>query len=45
VLNKVRPVDAMQLLIQRMEQTKNNEAFLDLIAAPRERDDAFDYSY
>ena len=45
VLNKVRPIDAMELLIGRMEQTKDNDQFLDLIAQPRNRDDdVFDHS-
>jgi transcription termination factor Rho len=45
VLNRVRPIDAMELLIDRMEQTSDNEKFLDLLATPRSRDDdIFDHS-
>jgi len=45
VLNKVRPIDAMELLIGRMEQTETNEQFLELIAQPRGHDDdVFDHS-
>ena len=44
VLNRVRPIDAMELLIQRMEQTGDNAAFLELIAKPHSRDDdVFDH--
>jgi len=38
VLNKVRPVEAMELLIDRMSQTETNEDFVNALAA-RRRDD------
>ncbi len=45
VLNRVRPIDAMELLIDRMEQTSTNEAFLDALAGPKSRDDdVFDHA-
>jgi transcription termination factor Rho len=39
VVNRVRPVDAMQLLIQKLEQYPTNEEFLNSIAARRRDDD------
>ena len=45
VLGRVRPLDAMELLIDRMEATPDNEAFLKLISQPHGRDDdVFDHS-
>ncbi len=46
VLQRVRPIDAMQLLIERMEATGDNKAFLDLLSQPgrRNEDDTFDYA-
>jgi len=45
VLNRVRTQDAMQLLIDRMEQTADNAAFLRLISQPEGMDDdVFDHS-
>ncbi len=38
VLNKVRPVEAMELLIDRMNQTETNEEFVNSLTAKR-RDD------
>ena len=44
VLNRVRPVDAMELLIDRMEQTPDNQQFLEMLAKPRDDDTPFDHS-
>jgi transcription termination factor Rho len=45
VLNRVRPIDAMELLIQRMEQTRDNDHFLEMIDQSRSgQDDGFDHS-
>jgi transcription termination factor Rho len=45
VLNRVRPIDAMELLIDRMEKSADNEKFLDQLATPRGRDDGvFDHA-
>jgi transcription termination factor Rho len=45
VLGRVRPMDAMELLISRMETTPDNEAFLKLISQPKGGDDdVFDHS-
>ena len=45
-LQRVRPLDAMHSLIERMGDTPNNDAFLDAIAQPRRSDDdeVFDYA-
>ena len=39
LLNRVRDLEAMELLIGRMEETPNNEAFLNMLAQPRDMDD------
>ena len=46
VLQRVRPQDAMQLLIERMEATGDNKAFLELLSQPgrKSEDDTFDYA-
>jgi transcription termination factor Rho len=44
-LTKVRVVEATEQLIKSLEQSPNNEAFLDRISRPRERDDPFDHGY
>ncbi len=44
-LSKVRLIEAMASLVKRLEETPSNDAFLDAIATPRDRDEAFDHSY
>ncbi|MDF1700673.1 MAG: transcription termination factor Rho, partial [Planctomycetota bacterium] len=45
VLNRVRPQDAMELLISRMEETPTNQVFLEQMGqASRRADDTFDHS-
>ena len=45
VLNRVRPQDAMELLIARMEETPNNAAFLEQMGQANKRaSDTFDHS-
>ncbi|MDJ0974763.1 MAG: transcription termination factor Rho [Planctomycetota bacterium] len=39
LLNRVRTLEAMELLLGRMEETPSNEAFLNMIAQPRDPDD------
>jgi transcription termination factor Rho len=39
VLNKVRPVEAMELLIDRLNQTETNEEFVNSLAARRRDED------
>jgi transcription termination factor Rho len=39
VLNKVRPVEAMELLIDRMSKTESNEEFVNSLATKRRDDD------
>jgi transcription termination factor Rho len=39
VLNKVQPLEALQLLIERIESTKNNDEFLQSINKARSSDD------
>jgi len=39
VLNKVRPVEAMELLIDRLNQTETNEEFVNSLSARRRDDD------
>ena len=44
VLNRVRPQDAMELLIGRMQETTTNKAFLEQIGQANRRDDGpFDH--
>jgi len=45
VLQRVRPIDAMELLIGRMEQTRNNQAFLDMLGSGGRNgaDDVYDH--
>ena len=45
VLNRVRAMDAMELLVDRMQQTPNNETFLEQIgqSGRRNEDEVFDH--
>ncbi len=45
VLQRVRPIDAMELLIGRMEQTPTNDAFLDMLgnSGRNGADDVYDH--
>jgi transcription termination factor Rho len=44
-LNRARALEAMELLVDRMEQTPDNETFLEQIGASSRRaeDDVFDH--